>query len=134
MYNWDEFIEKLKDCEIKSGYAVVILTDEVRVSKYNGEIALSSEEYINKLLDMRVFDNDCELHIFRSDVGRKFNCRILKNDGTDMYEDYQILEDNNWEALVGKEKIKLVNHIRCDESGQAYIYDWRLADFVGRSE
>ena len=73
---YDEFITKCKG-EVKVGYMIVALTDTFQIYKWDGEeIPAIPEE---KMLEIRVFDIDKELKLFRSDIGKELKGWIIRD-------------------------------------------------------
>ena len=115
------------------------------------------QEKEEKLLDIRVYNREREVRVSRSDIGRKFLGRNL-NDGKessewqDYFDEEQFLDidDERSKELFAVEgkvqatgggryplplpdfrnaKVLIRNYVGYyEESGQAYVKDWRLSD------
>lgn len=149
--NWYDYRNKIS---IKNGYAVVMFTDKFEFLAYPFDEKTNkilNEDFEKKLIDMRIFNKDKEYRIFRGDISGNFHFRdsddYIKND---YYDDEQYLDidtkrsadsfknDGIVRATGGGNyklpfcdfndiKICIRNYIDYDnESGQAYIKDWRL--------
>lgn len=110
-----------------------------------------------KLLDVRVFNSKGEVRISRGDIGRGFQGRSRddekdKPDAQDYFDEVQYLDidDTKSESLFAREgkvqatgggqyhlplsgfknaKIRIRNYLGYyEETGQAYVKDWRLKD------
>lgn len=150
---WDEWKQKI---EIKNGYAVMMFTDrfEVEVYPFSKQIEKHLMEcFEDKLLDLRVFNENAEYRIFRGDAGKAFRFRIQDDTGEEYYDDEQYLDIDEARSLESFQKGKIVratgggyyklpletfygakvrlrNYLAYEEdSGQAYIKDWRLLGF-----
>ena len=150
---WEAWKQKVR---ITDGYAVLMLTDRFLVDRYplsDDTERLIESFFEQKLLDMRVFDQSVEYRIFRTDAGGDFRFRVLPDEGEEYFDESQYLdidEPRSKESFEqGKEvratgggsyhlpleyyqdaKVIVRNYIAYDEnSGQAYIRDWRLAGF-----
>lgn len=115
------------------------------------------QEKERKLLDVRVFDREREVRISRSDAGREFQGRSLNDqketpEFQDYFDEEQFLDidDKRSEELFAREgkvqatgggkyrlplsdfrnaKLQIRNYLGYyEESGQAYVKDWRLRD------
>lgn len=145
--NLTEFIDK---ANIK-GYAVLMYTDEFDVVEYPCEI---KDE--NKLLEIRIFNNECEYRMLRGCIGEEFSYRYVDDIDKDYFEDYQRLDIDATKgkdygkvfatgggkyslpinlASNGKDLfVKIHSYIKYDDNGLAYIDDWRLVDFNEREK
>lgn len=113
-------------------------------------------ENTNKLLELRVFDNKKEWKLFRSDLGKDFYSRYEddtgKNEGVDYFDEIQLLDidisrsskDSRKMCTMAGGEYNLPKYIDYldraaiivrhyfgvdNESGQAFIRDYRLVDF-----
>ena len=113
---------------------------------------------IERLLDIRVFDNNGEIRIYRDYIGNSFN-EIVELKDKDMeeegvcsaYDDMQFLDvdlkrSNQKSGFIlatgggtyrfphkvtENTKIRIRNYVMYDDNGQAYIAAWRLVGFEG---
>ncbi|MCM1101237.1 MAG: CRISPR-associated protein Csx19 [Clostridium sp.] len=158
---------------MEQGFLFAMLTDEVVLERW----PLSEEGKKNfragerKLLDIRIFNQERELRMFRGNVGGAFRGRALE-DGTDARggrrrsaecrneefrdeefwdeEQYLDIDTERSETLFAREgmvqtagggryrlplegfvnaKIRIRNYLDYyEETGQAYVKDWRLTD------
>ena len=108
------------------------------------------------MLELRVFDNKKEWKLFRSDLGKDFYIRCEddndKKEGEDYFDEVQLLDiDRSWSSKDSREMyttaggkynlpkdisdldratIRVRHYFGVDnESGQAFIRDYRLVDF-----
>ena len=150
--------ELLKKSEGIKGYVLAQLTDELIFECWpEAEDALIAKE--TKVLDIRVFSTEYELHIFRGDVSKEFGVREIK-ETSDKPEDsfdrfYYIDYDEKKSKAAGDgiayttgggryhlpvEKyqywaFRIRNYIDYyKETGSAYIKDWRLVGIEKRGE
>lgn len=115
------------------------------------------QEKEGKLLDVRVYNSKREVRVSRSDIGREFRGRSLNDekdvpDKQDYFDEVQYLDidDTASEMLFASEgkvqatgggryplplpgfknaKIRIRNYLGYyEETGQAYVKDWRLKD------
>lgn len=134
-------------------------------------VRLEKKSQYSKLLEMRIFNERAELKVWRSDIGSKFQIRILddrtaldssssmKNDKTsvpDYFEEVQLLDIDRKESksandvrATGGGAYSLPDHVfamnnpglivrhyfdKYEQSGNAYIRDWRCVGFRDVSE
>lgn len=150
---WEDLEYKV---QIQRGYAIIMTTDRFVADEY--PLSTQNKEYlksnIEKLLDMRIFNEHAEYRVFRGDIGRSFMMRFKQDtEGEDYYDDEQYLDIDESRSAPGFQKgkqvratgggyyalpldsckgIKLIirNYLGYrDGSGQAYIKDWRLLGF-----
>ena len=70
--------EYLKEADNERGYILASLTDEYIVDKWPMEYCnLKGKE--DKILEIRIFNDDKELKIYRTDIGKEFSCSIIKS-------------------------------------------------------
>lgn len=156
-YSIKKYIEEVKSKFEDDDNVVLIYNDCFKVIKLKVLISekfdIASAE--KKLLDIRTFNPKRENRMYRDYAGRPFFKPIDIDDDDNMkdcdsYYDYQYLDkkeaelkDNElWVHTSGggsyqfpeeekeKNKIKIKNYIKYDENGQAYIFAWRLAEFL----
>ena len=133
-------------------FFVAQYTDKFDIGIWNEDII----ENTNKLLELRVFDEKKEWKLFRSDLGKDFYSRYEddtgKNEGVDYFDEIQLLDiditrsskdsremyttaggiyklpkdisDLDRAAIIVRHYFGVDN-----ESGQAFIRDYRLVDF-----
>jgi len=139
--------------EIKAGYMMALFTDKIELTSWpDGRMKLAAAE--DRLLEVRVFDRDREIKLFRSSIGSEFKKR-LKDDREDTEKEYfdetQYLDiDMNrskasfavdktvYTTGGGKYTLPIEGDIRdCkvriryylsryEDSGQARVSDWRV--------
>lgn len=156
-----ETMEKFWLCaeNVTEGYVFAMLTDEIvwkhwPVSQEEQKELRQKEE---KLLDIRIFNKEKELRMFRGDIGRKFYGRMLEDTDKALQEQeyfdeeqYLDIDDQRSPELFAREKkvratgggcyelplsgfadakVKIRNYLGYyEESGQAYVRDWRLME------
>ena len=135
-------------------FFVAQYTDKFDVGVWNKEIIKN----VNKLLELRVFDKNKEWKLFRSDIGKDFSYRCQKEDntkeeGADYFDEVQLLDidtkrpskdDSRKMCTMAGGEYNLPKYIDDldraaiivrhyfgvdNESGQAFIRDYRLVDF-----
>ncbi len=142
---------------MKDGFLFAMLTDEIiwKCWPLAEKEKKDFQEKERNLLDIRIFNEKKELHMFRSDVGRAFQGRLLEDakenfDGQDYFDEEQYLDidTKRSQELFEKEqkvyatrggcyslplsafedaKIQIRNYLGYyEQSGQAYVKDWRL--------
>lgn len=120
-----------------------------------GKLANGKQYNYDKLLDMRVFNDNTELHIYRGSIGDKLKCRLACDDNLapEYYFDEQQLLDIDANATANsksgmivstrggeyrlpissdnEDAVVLRNYISYDdETGRAQITDFRILRFV----
>ena len=149
-------LDKIKNIFSNCGdntFFVAQYTDKFDIGIWNENIIKNT----NKLLELRVFDKDKEWKLFRSDIGKDFSYRLQgeddnKEEGVYYFDEVQLLDiDTSKEykkselmktTAGGKYKlpkdisdldraaIRVRHYFGVDnESGQAFIRDYRLVDF-----
>ena len=133
-------------------FFVAQYTDKFDIGIWNKNVI----ENTNKLLELRVFDNKKEWKLFRSDLRKDFYSRYEddtgKKEGVDYFDEVQLLDIDITKSSKGKKmmcttaggKYNLPKDISDldraaiivrhyfgvdNESGQAFIRDYRLVDF-----
>ena len=136
-----------------STFFVAQYTDKFDVGIWNKDIIKN----VNKLLELRVFDKNREWKLFRSDIGKDFSYRLQgeddnKEEGVYYFDEVQLLDiDTSKEykkselmkttaggeynlpkdiSDLDRAAIRVRHYFGVDnESGQAFIRDYRLVDF-----
>ena len=140
--------------KLEEGVVFAILTDEV-VCKWQQEFEQFSSD---KLLEIRVFNDNEEFHAVRDSMGAAFVWRHIRDDEADAgfadctFDDVQYLDidekRSNVEAceyhaigggsyrlpIANAERIKLRNYLIYDEDGMAQIVDFRIVSIIARGE
>jgi hypothetical protein len=149
-------LDKIKNVFSNCGdntFFVAQYTDKFDIGIWNKNVI----ENTNKLLELRVFDKDKEWKLFRSDIGKDFSYRFQgeednKGEGLDYFDEVQLLDIDITKSSKGKKMmcttaggkynlpkdisdldraaIRVRHYFGVDnESGQAFIRDYRLVDF-----
>ena len=149
-------LDKIKNVFSNCGdntFFVAQYTDKFDIGIWNKNVI----ENTNKLLELRVFDKDKEWKLFRSDIGKDFSYRFQgeednKGEGVDYFDEVQLLDIDITKSSKGKKMmcttaggkynlptdisdldraaIRVRHYFGVDnESGQAFIRDYRLVDF-----
>lgn len=134
-------------------FFVAQYTDKFDIGIWNKGIIKN----VNKLLELRVFDKNKEWKLFRSDIGKDFIYRCqnednTKEEGVDYFDEVQLLDIDTSRsnkapgvmyttaggsynlpkniADLDRAAIRIRHYFGVDnESGQAFIRDYRLVDF-----
>ena len=134
-------------------FFVAQYTDKFDLGIWNENII----ENTNKLLELRIFNKNKEWKLFRSDIGKDFSYRLQgeddnKEEGVDYFDEVQLLDIDTSKEYKKSELMKttaggeynlpkyisyldraaiIVRHYFGvdNESGQAFIQDYRLVDF-----
>ena len=149
-------LDKIKNVFSNCGdntFFVAQYTDKFDIGIWNE----NTIENTNKLLELRVFDKDKEWKLFRSDIGKDFSYRFQgeednKGEGVDYFDEVQLLDIDTSKECKKSELMKTTaggeynlpkdisdldraaisvrHYFGVDnESGQAFIRDYRLVDF-----
>ena len=149
-------LDKIKNVFSNCGdntFFVAQYTDKFDIGIWNKNVI----ENTNRLLELRVFDKDKEWKLFRSDIGKDFSYRFQgeednKGEGLDYFDEVQLLDIDITKSSKGKKMmcttaggkynlpkdisdldraaIRVRHYFGVDnESGQAFIRDYRLVDF-----
>lgn len=136
-----------------STFFVAQYTDKFDVGIWNKDIIKN----VNKLLELRVFDKNKEWKLFRSDIGKDFSYRFQgeddnKGEGVYYFDEIQLLDIDTSRSSkatgvmhttaggsynlpkdipdLDRAAIRIRHYFGVDnESGQAFIRDYRLVDF-----
>ena len=134
-------------------FFVVQYTDKFDIDIWNENII----ENTNKLLELRIFNKNKEWKLFRSDIGKDFSYRLQgeddnKKEGVDYFDEIQLLDIDTKRSSkdsrqiyttaggrynlpkdisdLDRAAIRVRHYFGVDnESGQAFIRDYRLVDF-----
>ena len=148
-------LDKIKNVFSNCGdntFFVTQYTDKFDIGIWNE----NTIENTSKLLELRVFDNKKEWKLFRSDLGKDFYSRYEddtgKNEGVDYFDEIQLLDIDITRSSkdsrqiyttaggrynlpkdisdLDRAAIRVRHYFGVDnESGQAFIRDYRLVDF-----
>lgn len=141
--------------EVCDVYAVLTYSDTFEVLKYGEAKAhLKCKEMINRLLEVRVFDNTKELRMYRDYIGSEFeNIKLVSDENMiregavmDYYDDFQYLDVKKYDGemvtatgggtyrfpieVSADSRVQIRNYVSYDEHGQAGIIAWRLVKFL----
>lgn len=153
MSSWQEYKSNAE--QIQNACVFAMLTDKIIFDKWPTNKEEIDED---KLLDIRVFNEDKEAHMFRTSIDKDFFGIRVADDTQEKYadhiEEWQFLDidtdaskdlkgevistgggnytlpEVNGVSIINdsnKPALKIVKYIKYTESGQAYVYDWRLA-------
>lgn len=146
-----------------NGNVIALFTDEVYVDDWNAKkretVKTKIQERKDSLLELRIFDENREVKLFRSEIntGSKISIRVI-DDNNSGYEDYydenQFLDidttsisdsDGMWNIQatgggnyylpqsvgeIGDLTLKVRHYIsKYPHSGKAYVMDWRCVGF-----
>lgn len=147
--------------KISKGFLFIMFTDEIWVEQLPLEdkkkARMKAKEGV--LLEARVFSESREDKLFRGDIGRAFLWRSIVDSGTqDCFDEEQYLDidEKRSDELFAKEykvratgggsyhlplsdyreaKVRIRNYVDYyEETGQAYVKDWRLVEFFQAKE
>lgn len=149
-------LDKIKNVFSNCGdntFFIAQYTDKFDIGIWNE----NTIENTNKLLELRVFDKDKEWKLFRSDIGKDFSYRLQgevdnKGEGVDYFDEIQLLDidtkrpskDSRKMCTMAGGEYNLPKYIDDldraaiivrhyfgvdNESGQAFVQDYRLVDF-----
>lgn len=143
--------------KMKEGFVLAMFTDEIWLYEWSDSKIEEAKVRSNFLLEIRVFDKEKELKLFRSNIGEVFKGRERNDIEEDYFDERQYL-DIDWKrsrklykekhrvrAIGGgvyylpveldmkdesdkNVKIKIHNYVDYLENGQAYVCDWRLVE------
>ena len=137
--------------ETLNQYIIAAFTDEYYVDRFNNEAKEKLMDKLDKALEIRVFGDDSEYKFFRTDISREFLYRHIVDSSNDneYYDEEQFLDiddtrtsgDSVYATGGGQYKLPIANkknakiRIRYyfgkyEETGHAYIKDWRVVNFV----
>lgn len=144
------FAEFLSAAAGMSGYMTAALTDEYIVNTFPESInILEGKE--DKILEVRVFNKNKEIRLFRPDISGEFRMRVIDDsDGkTEFFEEYQYLDIDSTVDAGGSARVQtgggrfdlpvrskepkiLIRYYlgKYEKTGHARITDWRLVDLV----
>lgn len=141
MHDLQELIQATKDME--DPFYTAELTDNFFVGKWKKCKALDEK----KILEIRVFNQNREVKLFREDIGQDFRIRTLDNSGESFDEvqfldvdedrsngtDYVTTGGGHYEFPFTDLKhpaVRIRHYLKhYEKSGQTYIYDWRCVGF-----
>jgi len=137
-----EFVQKLKD--LHYGSYLAQLTDRLEADNFTDDVNGIEQLDMEKVLDIRAFNEKKEIHLYRGDIGKEFYLRV-KNDETEVpqnsYDETQFLEkdkkrfgDRSEFIKWNGDAIRIRNYINFYANGQAYVEDWRIAGIVKKGE
>ena len=144
----NEFLEVCED--IKEGWMLASLTNEYVVDTWPSSATEGLDE--NKLLELRVFNKDCEHKLFRPSINQSFIERQISDDENDKdyYDEVQYLDIDTSKGMtdgkviattggVYKSPVQNIDNARVriryylgkyEKTGQARVEDWRVVEFL----
>lgn len=145
----NDFFKQSED--IEKGWMLASLTDEYIVDSWPSKGSHSISE--DKLLEVRIFDDNCEHMLFRPDIGSSFSSRTINDgeDDRDHYDEIQYLDIDTKKGIDTDGKVTTtgggkftapVNNTddarvriryylgKYEETGQARVEDWRVVEFL----
>lgn len=152
-----EMIAKYKMIE---GYVFAAFTDELIIGEWKQSMDSIAVKW-DRLLELRIFNEEMEAKCYRASIGREFFERIIdrnNEDQSEFYEETQILDidtlrskEINQETgdvlatgggryhlpVAMTESVSIVTrqYIHKNEfTGQAEVFDWRLVKFAEAEE
>lgn len=148
--------EYIREAETKlgKGFFVAAFSDAYVVDQFGegGSVLSQIEERIEKLLELRMFNEDAEYKAIRTDIGREFRFRSIDDtaEERDCFDEIQMLDidtevhlpDGYVQATGGGRyhlpiqhvkdaKVRVRHYLVKDETnGQARVDDWRLVTLM----
>lgn len=146
-------VDKYKKME---GYVFAAFTDGLLLGIWDQNIDFITEKW-DRLLELRIFNENMEVKCYRASIGREFYERIMdknEEENYDFYEENQILDIDTLRSaelnretgdvlttgggryhlpVVMTENVSIVtrHYIRENEqTGQAEEFDWRMVGFA----
>lgn len=155
MNRFQEFTLLLND--IEDAYICAMTTDTFTLDVWPS-FASELKDLEETALEIRVFNNDLEIKIFRSDISKEFRLRKIYPDDEKSGRYSEYIEENQYldidtvrsnsfkedkrvftttggsyklpyETMVDA-KMRVRYYLEKSENGKAIIYDWRLVDIV----
>lgn len=156
---------KSQEAGIGEGYLYAAFTDRLWLKTL--PLADTEEDELSRLftrlLECRVFNENEEYHLVRTDIGHEFSVRKRSDtdiEEADYFDEYQYLDiDEPRTAELQKEagkasyaqsttggiyelplkkwkngSIKIRNYLEYDSSGKAFVADWRMAGLLSAEE
>lgn len=147
----------LRDCaDFKNAFVVAQLTDEYLADTWSESIRELLNKNAEKILEIRIFNQEKECRLFRLDIGKDFYERTLSDSGENKncFDEVQYLDID---TDAGRErkgkgdfvistgggkyrlpledihdaKVRIRYYLgRYDETGQARVEDWRMVEFI----
>ena len=119
----DIFLDFEQNFENENCFFVQYNTDEVLIGEFEN---LQKKE---NLLELRIFNQEKELYIFRNNLAEPFRYRFLKEEpSVNESEVFKIEVDSYLLGTIkGKyEKLLICNYYKSDDEGDIYLYDARF--------
>lgn len=91
------------------------------------------DNYLENLIEAKIFNKDMELSIMPSDSEEEFSVAEFNGKDKDYVEEKQVLYRNKSPFNNKDDKLVIRNYIDYDDNGQAFIYYSKLSD-VERGE
>ena len=132
-------------------FVIVAFTDEYYVDRWDDKSKAKLMNKLDKALEIRVFGDDSENKFFRTDISREFIHRYIEDSGNnnEYFDEEQFLDiddmrtrgDSVYATGGGQYNLPIVKKIdakikiryyfgKYEETGHAYIKDWRVVNFV----
>lgn len=148
--NIDENINnKIKSLKFKNPKMLILTSDEIKLDCFEGE----NIEIGDRLLDIRIFDENKELRIWRDNIDEDYFYRVINDeeDSRDVMEEKHLLDidtkkshnkvvvttgGGKYNAFTKFNNLKYIhikNYLNYYESGQVYVQDWRICYIGGEN-
>lgn len=131
-----------------NGFYLAQLTDTLKSGRIeDGSIASLDE---NKVLDLRAFNAEKEVHLFRGSIGEPFQMRIADDSSMSAVDKEGVIDETHYletdterfgrnansvnlldfEGAEKFSKISIRNYLGYYETGQVYVKDWRVVGLM----
>ena len=147
-----EFLEK--SAVLNNAWVIASLTDQYIVDRWTEHSSQMLEANADNVLEIRIFNSECEYKLIRSDIGKTFTERVIDDrmEQRDHFDELQYLDIDRSRPLdaegrvsttgggkfklpietKGRAKIRVRYYLgQYPETGQARIEDWRVTEFIG---
>ena len=114
-----EFLDETSN--VKDGWFICMLTDELLIDKIDNISSYSLEAKEEKILEIRGFNSEKELKLFRSDIGRRFIFREIND--SELAENIEIISEIqiiDVDATIPKETKGIMGNVVTATGGGKY--------------
>jgi hypothetical protein len=149
-YTLERFLKEAAE-KISDGWIIAALTDKYIVDSWPCALTGDIEKSENKVLEIRIFNQSCEMKISRAEMGADLRFRMLSDESeAETFDELQYLDIDDKRLGSGNTvyatgggaynlpleskkdaKLRIRYYIgKYEETGQARIADWRAVEFV----
>lgn len=93
--------------EIKNGFFIAQCTDKLIIEKIDDNYVWDTDTLYNRAFDIRIFNTQSEVHLFRSSINNEFGQRTILSD-----DDAMEFKPDNYEQIINDEVVVYYDEVQ----------------------